>query len=53
MAAMIFISPLPQFGHRCMSMSNTRVSNRPQMMRCGWAWTVSTSQSDEPAALVW
>ena len=37
MAAMIFSSPAPQFGHRSMSMSNTRLSSRAQLMRCGLA----------------
>jgi hypothetical protein len=34
---MIFSSPSPQFAHRCVSMSNTRLSNRAQLMRCGRA----------------
>jgi hypothetical protein len=42
---MIFSSPAPQFGPCCMSMSNTRLSSRAQLMRCGRTWTVSTSHS--------
>jgi acyl-CoA thioesterase YciA len=30
---MILSSPPPQFGQRCMSMSNTRLSSRAQLMR--------------------
>jgi hypothetical protein len=37
MAAMIFSSPLPQFGRRCMSTSNTRFISRAQLMRHGRA----------------
>jgi hypothetical protein len=33
-AAMIFKAP-PQFGHRSMSMSKTRLSSRAQLMRAG------------------
>ena len=36
-AAMIFSSPPPQFVHRSVSMANTRLSNRAQLMRCGRA----------------
>ena len=38
MAAMILSSPAPQFGQRCMSMSNTRLSSRAQLMRASRAW---------------
>jgi hypothetical protein len=52
MAAMIFSSPAPRFGHRSMSMSKTRLSNLDQLIRCGPAGTVSTSQSPTAAASV-
>lgn len=42
---MIFSSPPPQFGQVCISMSNTRLSSRAQLMRFGRAWAVSTSHS--------
>jgi hypothetical protein len=49
---MILSSPAPQFGQCCMSMSNTRLSNRAQPMQCGRAWTVWTSHSAAAAASV-
>lgn len=47
---MIFSSLAPQFGHICMPMSKTRLSSRAQLMRCGRAWTDSTSHSAPAAA---
>jgi hypothetical protein len=35
---MIFSSPPPQFGQVCMSMSNTRLSSRAQLMRPDRNW---------------
>lgn len=52
MAAMVLISPLPQFGQCCLSMSKTRLSSRAQLTRCGRAWTVSTSHSPVAVASV-
>ena len=52
MAAMIFSSPLPQFGQCCMSTSKTRLSSRAQLMRCTRAWVCSASQSLARVALV-
>ena len=45
MAAMILNCPVPQIGQCCMSMSNTRLSSRAQLMRPGRAWAVSISHS--------
>ncbi len=33
---MIFSSSAPQFGQFCIATSKTRLSNRAQLMRCGW-----------------
>jgi hypothetical protein len=52
MAAMILSSPPPQFGQRCMSISNTRLSSRAQLTRCGGAWTGSASHPAATAASV-
>ena len=49
---MLFSSPRPQFGQCCVSMSMTRLSNRPQLMRCGRVWMISTSAgSGQPMSL--
>jgi len=42
---MIFSSPLPQFGQCRRTISRTRLSSRAQPIRCGRAWTGSTSHS--------
>lgn len=47
---MIFTSPAPHLGQRCMSMSKTRFNSRAQPMRCARPWTVSTPHSPAPAA---
>ena len=44
---MISSSPAPQFGQRCMSISNTRLSSRAQLMRPGPTWAVSASPLQE------
>ena len=45
---MILSSPAPQFGQCRMSMSNSRLSSRAQLMRPGRAWAISTAHG--PAA---
>lgn len=52
MAAMLWSSPEPQFGHCCLSISNTRLSSRAQLIRCGGAWTGSASHPAATAASV-
>ena len=42
---MIFSSPPPQFGQVCMSMSNTRLSSRAQLMRPDRTWMGSASHA--------
>ena len=42
---MILRSPPPQFGQCCMSMSNTRLSNRAHPTRCDRPWTGSAAQA--------
>jgi hypothetical protein len=42
---MIFSSPPPQFGQVCMSMSNTRLSSRAQLMRPERNWMGSASHA--------
>jgi hypothetical protein len=42
---MIFSSPPPQFGQVCMSMSNTRLSSRAQLMRPDRNWMGSASHA--------
>jgi hypothetical protein len=47
---MILSSPAPQFGQRCMSMPNTRLSSLAQLMRAGPPWAVSASHWAPDAA---
>ena len=44
---MISSSPAPQFGQRCISISNTRLSSRAQLMRAGPTWAVPASPLHE------
>ena len=50
MAALILSSPALQFGQRCMSMSNTGLSSRAQLMRCTGAFPALTSHLAAAAA---
>ena len=50
MLAMILSSPAPQFGQCCMSMSNTRLSSRAQLMGPGRTWASSASRLAATAA---
>ena len=52
MAAVILSSAAPQFGQRCMSRLNTRLSSRAQLMSPDRAWAVSTSRWAAAAASV-
>ncbi len=47
---MILRSPALQFGQRCMSMSNTGLSSRGQLMRCTGASAALTSHLAAAAA---
>jgi len=51
MAAMVFSAPVPRFGQCCMSMSNTRSSNRARPIGWGRAWTGRICSARRPLQL--